>query len=224
MVTQKSYPVLWRRSTRARRLALRIDPVARQVIVTIPPSVSLRRAEAFLDAHDDWARTHLAALPSPPSLMPGSRIWFDNRFVTLAHTPEHAQTARLNETHLSLNGPLPRFGNRAVLFLKHQAGLILPAELAHEATRMACTVTRFACSAARTRWGSCTKQGRIMLNWRLIMMPEAVRRYVMVHELAHLTHFDHSRAFWAMVDRHHPARKQAQSWLKEHGTTLLTLG
>ena len=63
-----------------------------------------------------------------------------------------------------------------------------------------------------------------MLNWRLIMMPEAVRRYVMVHELAHLTHFDHSRAFWAMVDRHHPARKQAQSWLKEHGTTLLTLG
>lgn len=190
----------------------------------MPPTVSLRRAEVFLDAHDDWARTHLAALPSPPALLPGNRIWFDNRFVTLTHTPEHTQTARLDEIRLSLNGPLSRFSHRVVLYLRHQAGLILPAELAQEANSMACTVTRFACSAAKTRWGSCTKQGRIMLNWRLIMMPETVRRYVMVHELAHLTHFDHSRAFWSLVDRHHPTRKQAQTWLKDHGTILLALG
>lgn len=224
MLNDRGYPVLWRRSERARRLALRIDPVERQVVVTIPRSVSLRRAEDFLDTHDDWARRQLDALPSPLSLLPGKAIWFNDRRVILGHRPDHPARASLDADTLIMGGPLARYEHRAVLYLRHQAGLILPDELTNEAARMSCTVTRFSCSDARTRWGSCTRQGRIMLNWRLIMMPTMVRRYVMIHELAHMTHFDHSRAFWALVDLYHPGRKDAQQWLKGHGAGLLALG
>ena len=59
--------------------------------------------------------------------------------------------------------------------------------------------TRFRLSSARTRWGSCSSQGSVSLNWRLLLAPPAVADYVILHELAHLDHHDHSRRFWNRV-------------------------
>ncbi|GBQ94134.1 M48 family metallopeptidase [Asaia krungthepensis] len=216
-------PVLWRRTKRAKRLSLRLDPARRQVVVTYPHTVSLKRAEAFLDAHRDWVKDRLADLPPAFLLQPGASLPFSGRSVTLIHAPDQRQPARLEDTCLTIGGDRERFEQRALCFLRKRAGLDLPGELLALADYMDCKPSAIACGNARTRWGSCTRSGRIMLNWRLILMPEPVKRYVMIHELAHMTHFDHSRAFWAHVDRFHPDRLAAQAWLKAHGSTLLAL-
>lgn len=223
-MTELAYPVTWRHSARAKRISLRIDGANRQVVVTCPRHLPLHHARRFLLTHDSWVREQLNALPAVTALLPGSIILLDDHPVTLVHAPEQRQSALMEKGSLRINGPIERFEQRVLVFLKHRAGLMLPAELAHEAERMSCQVSRFACSNARTRWGSCTRSGRVMLNWRLIIMPEPVRRYVMVHELAHLTHFDHSPAFWALVERFHEHRKPAQAWLRQHGTPLMALG
>jgi len=74
--------------------------------------------------------------------------------------------------------------------------------------------------AYRSRWGTCHHDGRIYLNWRLIMAPPLIIDYVLVHELAHLKHHNHSPAFWQLVQRIMPDCNKARQWLKLHGHML----
>jgi len=68
----------------------------------------------------------------------------------------------------------------------------------------------------RSRWGSCSRAGRICLNWRLVAMPEWVRDYVILHELMHLKRMDHSPRFWALVAKACPRYQDARRWLRQH--------
>jgi predicted metal-dependent hydrolase len=81
-------------------------------------------------------------------------------------------------------------------------------------------VSRISVRSQRTRWGSCGRDGLICLNWRLILMPEFVRDYVIVHELMHLRRLDHSRAFWRLVETACPDYRRARLWLRQHGASL----
>ena len=72
----------------------------------------------------------------------------------------------------------------------------------------------------KTRWGSCSSRGTLSFNYRLIFAPPAILDYVVVHELCHLTHMDHSRDFWHMVERILPDYRIHKAWLKEHGEEL----
>ncbi|GAB6070780.1 SprT family zinc-dependent metalloprotease [Thiomicrorhabdus hydrogeniphila] len=69
----------------------------------------------------------------------------------------------------------------------------------------------------KSRWGSCYSDGRIQFNWRLLQAPEWVIDYVVVHELAHLVHANHSRDFWNLVEQHYPKTQQAKQILKQQG-------
>jgi len=72
----------------------------------------------------------------------------------------------------------------------------------------------------RSRWGSCTAQGRLMFCWRLAMAPTVVQDYVAAHEAAHLVHMDHSRAYWGAVARIMPDYAHHRAWLRSHGAAL----
>ena len=72
----------------------------------------------------------------------------------------------------------------------------------------------------KTRWGSCSSNHTLSFNWRLMLAPPAILDYVVVHELCHLTHMNHSKDFWAAVERILPDYKERRKWLKEHGNEL----
>lgn len=72
----------------------------------------------------------------------------------------------------------------------------------------------------KTRWGSCSSRGTLSFNYRLIFAPPEVLDYVVVHELCHLTHMDHSRNFWNMVASVMPQYRVYKQWLREHGQEL----
>lgn len=72
----------------------------------------------------------------------------------------------------------------------------------------------------RTRWGSCSSRGAVSFSWRLLMAPSRVAEYVVVHELAHLIHLDHSAAFWSLVDRTRPAHREEARWLRDNARWL----
>lgn len=72
----------------------------------------------------------------------------------------------------------------------------------------------------KTRWGSCSSSGTISLNWRLIAAPLEVIDYILVHELCHLQHMNHSSKFWSLVQSHYPNWDQAEIWLKKNGLKL----
>jgi len=72
----------------------------------------------------------------------------------------------------------------------------------------------------KTRWGSCSSNGTLSFSFRLMMAPPRVLDYVIVHELCHLTHMNHSKEFWNMVENILPDYKEHRKWLKENGHTL----
>ena len=75
-------------------------------------------------------------------------------------------------------------------------------------------------TGANTRWGSCSSSGSINFSWRLVMTPLEVIDYVVVHELAHVTHKNHSKKFWDLVGRFYPEYKNARKWLNANGHRL----
>ena len=76
----------------------------------------------------------------------------------------------------------------------------------------------------KSRWGSCDKQGQVVFNWNIIKAPHAIADYVVVHELCHLIHPNHSREFWQLVARHDAAYSEHRRWLKQRGDGLLSSG
>ena len=72
----------------------------------------------------------------------------------------------------------------------------------------------------RSRWGSCSAEGNLMFSWRLILAPPSVLDYVVAHEVAHLRHMDHSRAFWNVVRKVCPEYQAPRNWLRREGAGL----
>jgi len=92
--------------------------------------------------------------------------------------------------------------------------------LAAAAARLGCPAPRLALSSARTRWGSCSADGSIRLNWRLIHLPPDLIDYVIAHEAAHLVEMNHGPRFWATVERLYPDWRAARARLKQVGMAL----
>jgi predicted metal-dependent hydrolase len=105
--------------------------------------------------------------------------------------------------------------------LRERAAAELPDRLRAMASRLGLQVERITIGDQRTRWGSCGRNGHIALNWRLLLMPEWVADYVLVHELMHLRRLDHSAAYWALVAEACPTYRDARRWLRHHAAQLL---
>ena len=73
----------------------------------------------------------------------------------------------------------------------------------------------------RTKWGSCSTSGTLGLNWRLMMAPPAIGRYIIVHELAHLREQNHTDEFWSLVAEYDPDYNDHAQWLQENSTKLI---
>jgi predicted metal-dependent hydrolase len=104
--------------------------------------------------------------------------------------------------------------------LRALAKRVLPPRLFELAALHGLTVARISVRDQRSRWGSCGPDGHICLNWRLVLMPDAVRDYVLVHELMHLKRMDHSRAYWRLVGAAYPGYAEAREWLRRNGPGL----
>lgn len=96
----------------------------------------------------------------------------------------------------------------------------LPPALLVLAAQHDISVTRVSIRNQRSRWGACSAHGAITLNWRLVLVPDFVREYVMLHELMHRRELNHSRRFWRLVAEVCPQHRAARRWLLREGQAL----
>ena len=100
--------------------------------------------------------------------------------------------------------------------LRSRAKKELPDRLLQLANELGLRVARVSVRNQQSRWGSCSPNGHICLNWRLVTMPDWVRDYVIVHELMHLKRLDHSKKFWKLVATACPEYQAARAWLRRY--------
>ncbi len=195
-----------RESARARRLAVRVHRTGR-VEVVVPPRTPPGAVQRFIEAHRGWIEDRrAAALRSRPPQQP--------------FPPENIETAASAERwrlHLAGGGGRLRLatydhllivsgeGGPAALreklleWLMDRAQAVLEPLLAQVAREHGFSYGKVVIRRQRTRWGSCSSRGTISLNVCLLFQPPEVVRYLLVHELSHTRHMNHSPRFWACV-------------------------
>lgn len=98
--------------------------------------------------------------------------------------------------------------------LRQQAAEVLPQRVAYYAAKMGLTPAGIRITGAQKRFGSCSGQNRLCFSWRLMLYPPAAIDYVVVHELAHIRHHNHSPAFYALIEQYLPDYRQRQALLR----------
>lgn len=211
--------VTLRRSTRARRLSLRVSRLDGRVTLTLPRGASEREALAFARDRADWVRGVLARAAPVVAVAPGAALPVAGRVLTLAAAPVRA--ARIEADCLLVPTAPDRAGPAAAAFLRHAARAALAAAADRHAAALGLRHAGLTLRDTRSRWGSCTHDGRLMFSWRLAMAPPEVLDYVAAHEVAHLAEMNHSPAFWAVVARLMPGYAPRRAWLKREGDALM---
>lgn len=113
-------------------------------------------------------------------------------------------------------------GEEEILTLAEQMRRCLPEKLNRHAVSMGVTFGNVTIRCQQTRWGSCSSRGNLNFNCLLMLAPEEVLDYVVVHELAHRKQMNHSALFWREVERECPDYKKSLRWLKDRGGALLS--
>jgi predicted metal-dependent hydrolase len=219
MIDGQNVPLVFVRNLRARRYLLRLRPdgVAR---VTIPRGGSAAEARRFVERHTAWLATQLKRLPqlhpTPQTWQVGSEILFRGQRVRIEIETNGRPEIRLGPETVRV----PAFeGDLRHAIEKHLHRIAtkeLPARVHEFATLHQLSIRRVTVRSQRSRWGSCSRNGTISLNWRLIQTPDFVRDYIVLHELMHLRQMNHSARYWREVASVCPDYQTAERWLKQN--------
>lgn len=208
-----------RRSARARRLSLRVSRLDGRVTLTLPQGASEAEALAFARSRAGWLRGVLAQAAPPVAVVPGTTLPVAGRPVTLVAAP--LRSARAEGACLYVPAAAGRAGPAVAAFLRRAARDALAEAADRHAAALGLRHAGLRLRDTRSRWGSCTHDGRLMFSWRLAMAPPDVLDYVAAHEVAHLAEMNHSPAYWAVVARLMPGYAARRAWLKRDGAALM---
>ena len=210
--------ITYRRSARSRRFSLRLSALDGRVTLSMPARAPLAEAQKFARAHEDWLRNAIARQPVRQVVAEGAVLPVEGVPLVIAAGPGRG-VRRLSDS-LHVGGDAATLAPRLQAWLKTLARERLAAASDRHAAQVGRTVTQISLRDTRSRWGSCTAQGRLMYSWRLILAPPSVLDYVAAHEVAHLVEMNHSSDYWDVVSRICPDWQVQRAWLHAEGQAL----
>lgn len=212
-------PYSVRTSRRAKRLRLQVTPAGR-IEVVLPEGVDPSRVAAFVAAERDWIARALCRIgaPAPAESVRPEHIYFtaiDERW-TVDYDPA---ARRLAASHSRLHLRLPEAGIEAsklslCRWLKAHAARRLAPWLHEVSAELGLPFNKVSVRLQRTRWGSCSSKKNINLNANLLFLSPQAVRYLFIHELCHTQHMNHSRRYWALVEKYAPDYRQSDRLLR----------
>lgn len=221
----------------ARRKSIAVKRIQQEVVIEVPKGISKLRLKATLDKHQSWLLKQIdkqQQIKQQKFLgLAGERFeylgesyhcyWSDEPPVNARKLSDYEVNHDLNTFRMYFKNGLSQSKKQQLTFkalqafYNEQAQSYIASKLHEYAEVMQLTYKNLTIKTYKSRWGSCYPDGRIQFNWRLMQAPAWVVDYVVVHELAHLRHANHSAAFWQLVDAFYPQTPEAKQQLKIHG-------
>jgi predicted metal-dependent hydrolase len=210
-----------RRSDRARRVRVRVDP-AHGIEVVLPRRAAEREAAAALRELRPWIERRIAELQRTRALVAarGATVPYLGAVLELLAEPGRTRVHRRGATLLVPGGaedPRPALER----WYRRQARAEIGPRLDAATAAVGAAYGGLTIRGQRTRWASCSSSGGMSFNWRLLLAPEPVLDYVVWHEVCHLEVMDHSPRFWALLAERCPDYRAHAAWLRRHGATLV---
>jgi predicted metal-dependent hydrolase len=210
-----------RRSDRARRVRVTVDPEG-AVVVVLPRRAPERHAAAAVTELAPWIERRLGEVEASRATVAerGETVPFLGH--TLVLVPELGRT-RVTRAGTALKVPADSAQQRhgLELWFRRQAAAEIADRLDAACAEAGLAYTTLTIRAQRTRWASCSRTGAMSFNWRLLLAPPEILDYVVWHEVCHLAVMDHSPRFWGLLARYRPAYPEQRAWLARHGRTLV---
>lgn len=211
-------------NARAKRMALRVDVKARKVNLVLPKRASMRAAYKFALEHKYWIREKISKFPDVVSFQHGVVIPILGEDITINvqidETLKRTSIELKNNELLVLTNkddPASRIKRFIIALAKERLSA-----LAHEKAEMAGkTIAKIDVKDTSSRWGSCSSDAKLCFSWRLIFAPYDAFDYVVAHEVAHLTHMDHSANFWNHCADLCKDYTRGKTWMKRHSGELI---
>lgn len=220
-----------RRSERARRLTLRVDPASFAIELVLPRRASLAEALRFAARQTEWIERRLSKLPSRVALGDGAIV----PLLGVSHRLRHIPKARRGVERVLMadgsaelaigGGESAHIPRRVKDWLRREAHKTIAPLVQDKAAQIGKRITRLSIRDSRTRWGSCSASGALSFSWRLVLTPLQIVDYLAAHEVAHLAELNHGPRFWqrcAELASHDVAASRA--WLRKHGEAILAIG
>jgi predicted metal-dependent hydrolase len=226
-----THRVRLKRVAAARRYTLRVRMARGDIVLTMPLRGSAEAARDFARRHAAWMSRRIGQLDQSVAFAPGALIPFrgvPHRLVEVTGLRRRAWAETACTEHpeqlLCVSGPAGAFAETVQRFLRDEAFRALSEAAGRHAVQAGRRIAGLTLRDTKSRWGSCTAQGRLNFSWRLIMAPPDVLDYLAAHEVAHLVHMNHSDRFWALTRELAPQIDDAEAWLKQHGARLHRYG
>jgi predicted metal-dependent hydrolase len=208
-----------RRSSRARRVRVSVESDG-AVLVTVPPRAPLRAADEAVRELAPWIerrRRALARAAAEVARTPGTVPYLGRELVLV---PQRGRT-RVHRRGDSLLVPAARYEEALERWYRRAARAEIAPRLDAAVAGAGTSYTGLTIRSQRTRWASCSSNGAMSFNWRLLLAPEVVLDYVIEHEVCHLEVMDHSPRFWRLLESRVPEWREHAGWLRRYGSTLV---
>ena len=223
---------LIRKSNRARRINIRIES-SEKIILTLPRWASVQAGRAFLFQQRKWLEKRIEK--SPPvidlttHLQTGGQVWISSNprtlnLVGLDNMGRSNYEICYDQITLNIPQNSSDTNEQVFSFLQNLAKENLTDRVFILSNKFGLEVKKVRVGNQKSRWGSCSSRGTISLNWRLLLLNYSLGQYVILHELAHLKHLNHSLAFWQYLESICPGAR-IQDWeLRSEGKKIINLG
>lgn len=211
---------------RARRMILKIDHTSGEVHVTAPTKKSMKDAPDFVAREQDWIKAKLAQLPDRQAFVEGAVIPLRGTPTVICHHPEKRRGVWHDKAFnaLGVSGDAEFVPRRVSDWLRREARGALVEAVSGFTQALGLPLPKITIRDTTTRWGSCSSTGTLSFSWRLVLAPPNILTYVAAHETAHLTHLDHSKAFWALLESLDPDYRSAEAWMNQNAMELFRYG
>ena len=210
-----------RRSDRARRVRVTVD-ATRGVEVVLPRRAAEREAAAAIRELRPWIERRVAELADARAAVAarGNSVPYLGRTLALVtDSPSRSRVVRRGDVLFVPAGAARRPALER--WYRRAARAEIEPRLDRACGVAGTTYSRLTIRGQRTRWASCSHEGVMSFNWRLLLAPEAVLDYVVWHEVCHLEVMDHSPRFWRLLASRSPGYREHVRWLRVHGATLV---
>jgi predicted metal-dependent hydrolase len=219
-----------KRSLRARHVRLEVKPQTGLTVV-VPHSYKIGQLPGLLESKKRWISSNLARFShfqsssAKKKLKSGDTVPYLGRDLELVKQENHtgAGGVTLEGNRLAVSPVLFRNGILELAlerWYRAEAAKLIGERAYKLSTQMGISYKRITIRGQKTRWGSCSRKKNLSFNWKLLMAPEPVVDYVIIHELAHLKEMNHSKRFWALVAQHCHGWREHRRWLKQHEAYL----
>ncbi len=217
----KNAPFKLREVKGARSITVRITHEG--VVVTKPRWVGRKQVETFLKENNGWLEIQVAKWEEKVAETLSDQVLYLGQVYGIRKAT--SGPVRLAGSEFWATGATPQERLKNVMdWMQRRSRQTIRLTVATWAPKIKVAPKRVSIRDQVSRWGSCSVDGSLSFNWRLVMAPPEVLEYIVIHELAHIREHNHSKRFWSLVGRFCGDYEEYEKWLDDHNDRIMLTG